>query len=441
MTIAIIADDLTGANDSGLQFASFGLPTTVFLGEPTEGLPEDSQVAVIDTETRGLEAADVPPMIETVARKLRSAGARHVYKKIDSTMRGHVGLELAVAARAIEAGHIFLTPAFPAMRRTVVSGELLVDGVPVAQTPLARDPGSPVTESNLVRMLSPHMPDTLCLSVTRQDLTEAPEALIGRLRDARAAGRTTCVVFDAETDEDLTRIARFGADYAQRDGETVLWAGSAGLAAHLPQAWGFQVPPGHLKVLRPATRPPLLVVGSVNPTSIAQLETAARTLQTDPVALCPDALLGTPEERDREIARGVDALRALARAKTAPLILTTAHAAEDVERIVALATAKGITRGDAGRRIATGLAQVAQTLLDEGTVNRLVTTGGDTGRAIMDASGIRAMSVDGAVAPGIPLITTRNGPRRHIVTKAGGFGAPDALVTAMAFLTEGRLSS
>jgi len=69
------------------------------------------------------------------------------------------------------------------------------------------------------------------------------------------------------------------------------------------------------------------------------------------------------------------------------------------------------------------------------------TTGGDTGRAIMDASGIRAMSVDGAVAPGIPLITTRNGPRRHIVTKAGGFGAPDALVTAMAFLTEGRLSS
>jgi uncharacterized protein YgbK (DUF1537 family) len=51
------------------------------------------------------------------------------------------------------------------------------------------------------------------------------------------------------------------------------------------------------------------------------------------------------------------------------------------------------------------------------------------------------MSVDGAIEPGIPLVTSRNGPRRHIVTKAGGFGSPDALVTAMDYLTEGRLSS
>ena len=201
------------------------------------------------------------------------------------------------------------------------------------------------------------------------------------------------------------------------------------------------VPPAPPKVLRAATRPPLLVVGSVNPVSIAQLETAARVLNADPVALSPDALLGEGDARMAEIQRGIDTLRTQVENGADALMLTTAHSNEDVDRIVALSQSKGISRGEAGRRIATGLAEVAQTLLDEGVINRLATTGGDTGRAIMDASNIRAMSIDGAIEPGIPLVTSRNGPRRHIVTKAGGFGSPDALVAAMAFLTQGRLSS
>lgn len=437
MTIAIIADDLTGANDSGLQFASYGLSTKVFLGDPPDALLRGVPVAVIDTETRGLEAAEVETIIATVAARVRASGAEQVYKKLDSTMRGHVGLELFGTAQALDANLILVTPAYPAMKRTVENGRLLVDGVPVNQTAIGRDPGSPVRSADLIALIAPHMPGVRCLNVATAELA-TPDALIARLGEAMREA-PVCAIFDALTDADLVTIAGFGVRAASRLSAKALWAGSAGLAAKLPVAWGLATKPPAPPALRAATRPPLLVVGSVNPVSVAQTDAAMARISANPVSLSPDLLLGDAAMREAEIARGAEALRANIQAGHPTLILTTAHAPEDVDRVVALAAKLGMTRGQAGRRIATGLAAVTCTLLDEGAVNRLVTTGGDTSCAIMNLDGIAAMQVDGAIAPGIPLITTCDGPRRHIITKAGGFGAPEALIRSMAFLVEGRL--
>lgn len=441
MTIAIIADDLTGANDSGLQFASYGLPTTVFLGTPSDDLLKSSTVAVIDTETRALEAPQVQSLIAAVTSRIRDAGTRHVYKKVDSTMRGHVGLELDTAARSLDVDFIFFSPAFPAMGRTVEDGVLLVDGIPVDRTPIARDPGSPVRDANLMRLLAPHMATIQFLSVSVADLQD-PAATTARLRDlAGADGQRVCAIFDARTDEDLAAIAKFGTTLCASLGSTVLWSGSAGLATQLPAAWGVVVPTATTFTLPAATRPPMLVLGSVNPVSIAQLQTLADQIKTSPVVLSPDHLLGTQADREAEIARGIAAMRECILHGDGSLILTTAHSDADVDRIVALAQSKGLTRGEAGRLIAEGLAAVTIALLNEEIVNRLVTTGGDTSRAIMDAAGIHAMTVEGAVEPGVPLVTTRNGPRWHIVTKAGGFGTLDTLINSMSFLSHGRLAS
>ncbi|WP_337997541.1 four-carbon acid sugar kinase family protein [Oleispirillum naphthae] len=437
MRIAIIADDLTGANDSGMQFAAHGLPTTVHLGDPVGGLAEEGGVAVIDTETRGLAAGRVPPLVEAVARRVRAAGIARVYKKIDSTLRGHVGLELDAAARVLDADYVFLAPAFPAMKRTVEDGLLLVDGVPVDRTDIARDPGSPVTSAEIARLVAPHMPGAACLTVSTAEAAN-PEALRARLAAARAHGRV-CAAFDARTDADLAAVAAFGAAMAEEDGAAILWAGSAGLAAQLPAAWGIPARPPAPPALPRAARPPLLAVGSVNPVSVAQTDHAIETTGATPAILSPEALL---EEggRDAEIARGILLLRDLARGGAEILILTTAHGRADVERTVALAGRLGLSRGEAGRRIAEGLAAVARRLLDDGLTDRLVTTGGDTARAIMDATGIAAMSVAGSIEPGIPLMRAHGTPERHIITKAGGFGAPDALLRAIAFLIEGEIA-
>lgn len=99
----------------------------------------------------------------------------------------------------------------------------------------------------------------------------------------------------------------------------------------------------------------------------------------------------------------------------------------------------GLSAWEAGQRISSALAQVACTLLEKNAVNRLVTTGDDTSWAVMSAANISAVRVEGAIEAGIPVVTTLTGPRRHIVTKAGGFGSPRALLGAISFLTHGRL--
>jgi uncharacterized protein YgbK (DUF1537 family) len=439
MTIAIIADDLTGANDSGLQFSSRGLSTTVFLGLP-EGSPlTGSVVAVIDTETRAMNAADVPPVVDRIARRLRDARPQHVYKKMDSTLRGHVGLELAATARTLGCDHIFLCPAFPAMKRTVEGGILLVDGIPVAETPIGRDPGSPVRESHIATLIGPALPDWTPVAVSREDLA-SPSAFARRLASVPPTNGPLCAVFDAQTDDDLRRIAHLGARFSKEAGKQVLWAGSAGLATFLPEAWDLPLAEVAPPSLSPATRPPLLVVGSVNPASISQCDEAQGTLAVLPVVLSAERLLTDGPGRQKEIARGIAALGARIAEGDPDLILTTAHTPKDVESIVALAKAQGMTRTEAGRRIATGIAQVAHALVRDGQINRLVLTGGDTARAVMEDLGINALTVGGAIEPGIPLITTLDGPRRHIVTKAGGFGASGSLSRAMRFLRHGSLS-
>ncbi len=437
-TITVIADDLTGANDSGLQFACRGLPTVVCLGDPSMAQIDGAAVVVVDTETRALEPDAIPPLLARLVDCLPAVGTSGpLYKKIDSTMRGHVGLEIAVIARAVDADSIFMTPAFPAMQRTVEQGLLLVGGVPVDRTAIARDPTSPVADASLVRLLAPHMPDIAIIEVTREALSDA-SVLATRLADAQAARRRICAIFDAKSDEDLARVARFGADWAGQGGHRILWAGSAGLASHLPAIWGVTAPPAVLPRLTPAARPPLVVIGSVNPVSIGQLQMLVDGSADEPVVLLPERLLD-PLQRAQEISRGLATLERRIAAGSPYLVVTAAHERADIERVLNLAKQYGLTRWQAGQQIATGLAASAAALLERGLVDRLVTSGGDTSRAVMDLAGISAISIEGALAPGIPLVRAASGPVRHIVTKAGGFGGPDALRRAVTFLTLGRL--
>ena len=55
----VIADDFTGALDTGVQFASYGAATKVVVGTGLQALEADAQtqVLVVDAETRHLPAA------------------------------------------------------------------------------------------------------------------------------------------------------------------------------------------------------------------------------------------------------------------------------------------------------------------------------------------------------------------------------------------------
>ncbi|HUV93375.1 MAG TPA: four-carbon acid sugar kinase family protein, partial [Anaerolineae bacterium] len=141
--LAVIADDLTGAMDTGLQFSKHGLETLVSMS--WHRLP-DAEVVVIDTDTR-----DVPPSVAhgRVLAAARALSGRVIYKKVDSTMRGNVGIELCALQEVLHARCVVVAPAYPPGGRTTLHGRQMVGGKPLEQTFFAHDPRWPMRESHL----------------------------------------------------------------------------------------------------------------------------------------------------------------------------------------------------------------------------------------------------------------------------------------------------
>lgn len=405
---AILADDLTGAADCGIAFAAAGLATFVAFGDAAP--PPDAEVLAIDTDSRREGEAEAVRRARAAAERARSGGARALYRKIDSTLRGHVGPELA-ATLAVVAGAgrpppvAILAPAFPGTGRTTVGGEVLVNGVLLERTEVWRDAhmGVPARPSELLRHAG-----LRARVVPLARVRGGPGPLAEEL--GRQAASADVLVCDAETEEDLAAIARAGARLAR----PVVWAGSAGLARHLPGALGL-AREGRRRATGPRPRTEgavVVVVGSRS--SIARHQ--ARVLAAAPgvvqVTLEPRALLagaGDPGWPAAEVARALGA--------GADLLLVLGEENVGPERGPTLAAA-------AARVVAAEKARI----------RGLVATGGDLARALLAALGASGIHLDGEVEPGVPLGVADTSPPLTVVTKAGAFGDPQTLSRCRAAL-------
>ncbi|MGQ9584744.1 MAG: four-carbon acid sugar kinase family protein [Anaerolineae bacterium] len=392
----ILADDLTGAMDTGSQFAQAGFQTRVHLSPQ----PTDDEVAVLDTESRG----DPPDVAyEKVFRAAQALGGRRVYKKVDSTLRGNVGQELDAAMDALGFQRALICPAFPAAGRTVVQGILRVQGIPLRQTDFAGDPLCPSTD---------HIP-SLLEQQSRRAVGHAPlEAVRGGVAGLAAAilARTEpLVVLDAEEDADLLAIAQA----ARSLGEGCLTCGSAGLAWALPG--GFLLVPLGSPVRRPRQGglPVLVVAGSRRTATLRQIEALLSASEGGLVEVDPAG----PQEA---VAQAIEmAVRRL-----------------DEGQNVVVTTAFRPYFPESGQAVAERLGDVAAQVARARCLSGLVLTGGDIAFAACRALGVVALEIEGEVAPGLPTGVIVGGAKSgtRLVTKAGGFGREDALRKAIAYL-------
>jgi uncharacterized protein YgbK (DUF1537 family) len=247
MRAGIVADDLTGACDTGAVFAARGLTTIVLL--PGARLPASPpEILVIDTETRGQPAGEARSRVREATAGLAAARPALLYKKVDSTLRGALAAELTGALDGMGARRAVLAPSLPAQRRALIDGALRIDGRPASETAVSGDPAFPVTGASVLALLAAggvHPAGLIPLSSLRRGRV----AVAARL--ARIPG---CLVCDAETDADLAILA------AATGGTPALLAGSAGFASALAARMSGQ--PGD----RPSLRRPLLAIaGSAHP--------------------------------------------------------------------------------------------------------------------------------------------------------------------------------
>ena len=400
-SVAIVADDLTGAADTGVGFCRSGRAAAVTWA----GLPLSSvaaEVLAVDTQTRASDASTARATVTQVVRSMRDLGARTLYKKVDSTLRGHVGVEVDAALSSWYPDSIALVAvAFPRTGRTTINGQVLVGGERLAGPGIV----------DLLRQAG--------LATTHLDLRTVRD---GSIAAAVSAGRSAGVrafVCDCGVDADLAAIARAGATL----GREVVWVGSGGLAAELPAFLG-PAPPCGWPPATVATGPVLLAVGSrsaiareqaarVEDAGVVRIEVPARGDPLDPALA--EAVAG---RLVRHLRSGHDVL----------LTLATGRDTDDLQDTDNTYSTDNTDDLGPARRLGELLRPHAD------LVGGLVATGGDTATAILRAWDTTALRLVGEVEAGVPLSVSVAPKPVPVVTKAGAFGTPDALVHARAKL-------
>ncbi|MER7081763.1 Uncharacterized conserved protein YgbK, DUF1537 family [Saccharopolyspora kobensis] len=383
--VLVVADDLSGAGDSGVPFALREMRTLLALDDTG-----DAEVFVADTDSRH---ATPECAAERVTAALRGhAEGRVVFKKIDSTLRGNLAAEIgAIVAHADGAG-VLLCPASPATGRTVLGGVVHINGIPLHHTEAwAAERSEPPTD--IASTLKPLAVKHVALASIRGN------AAALRTRLAELLAEVDVVVCDAVSESDLRAVVTAGMAAPNQP----CWVGSAGLADALAE----QLRPGReVDPPPPVNGNALAVVGSANGVSREQAEFLAEHF---------------PHIRRLSVRNLLDA-------NAAALARMSDQVRDALKTGDVVVTLDGPVDATVARRLNTALAEVCAPATSGAAL--LVLTGGETARAVLSRRGVTGLRLLNELEPGVVLARTEPQPG-YVITKAGGFGTPETLHRAV----------
>ncbi|MDM8102443.1 four-carbon acid sugar kinase family protein [Oceanobacillus oncorhynchi] len=430
MELAVIADDLTGANDTGVQFANRGLSTTVLFSDTelqSSHLSED--VIVLNSDSRALDFQKAYDIVFKLSTELNRLGVTNVFKKIDSTMRGNIGQEIDAVMDVFQFKTSFVVPAFPKSKRTTVEGKHYVNGVLLADSEMSNDPSCPVKQSYLPELLEEQSKRDIQL-ISISDVQKGKDHILEKMLKLTAANSSQIIVIDATTDEELKAIV----EAAEALKEKFLWVGSAGVASHLSSTGGNRKEV--LQSNQSDKRPPVLVVaGSVNMITNQQIHDLKKGNNVEEIVISPEAFFDN-DKRKYEIDRIVQSGQALL--AKGDLVITTDRGQEARNRVKQLKQELDLSNFDVGYTIAESMGMIAGYLIEANDISGAVLTGGDISGATCKALKGEGIRVIGEVEPGIPYGQLFGGlfDGLPVVTKAGAFGTEQALSKALETITK-----
>jgi len=449
--ISTIADDLAGACDCGAEFLATSPRVTVVLHAQADSrtavhAPEECHPSVFNTESRDLEEHVAAQTVGALAAQLAREGSNILLKKGDSAFRGNFAAELVAAVTAFKPGVTVVAPAIPDYGRTTVEGVQLLHGAPIADSFYREDPKQPVLQSSVLRLLQDNTPfhvSHLSLSSLRTG-TRAAKSEIARMKSSllsRPGGTSGHLILaDAESDDDLRRIARLffpAAAETARATQRVIFAGGQGIAQALARVAGERDYPGQVHHLQnevsgslglkpqdglppaaPAERrraghATLLVCGTLHPTSRRQASFVAKERNIPVISWEPDR--GNTGQQVKAVCRKiVDAhLR-----HPAALLLTPERSAGPpavIER---------------------ELGEIAAAVRREMELDGLFVTGGSSAFSILKASGVARLSLTARISFGTITAYTDSGS--FVCIKGGSLGSEDVMARFLDLVAAGR---
>lgn len=408
LRIAVIADDLTGAADTGVQFCPAVGPVllTGAADEQLSDLLAPPAGLAVSTDSRHADARTAAAAVRRATELIGKLAPETLYKKIDSCLRGNLGAEIDEMLQAAGAGASFVAPAYPEQGRTTVDGIQRIDGIAVADTQIGRDPRCPVRQSHLPTLLSSQSRT----KIGQIDLTrlEGPTDLLAAQVQSLLDHGCRHLVFDAEATEHLDSIAAL----AYHRFQDILPVGSAGLAGSLARVLGRELPPPQ-PPQRTAIKTWLFVCGSTSQVLAQQAALLARATGWHHLAVKTTVLAAAAQPSAKKQANGV----AVDHEKGVSLILT----------IEPLPDSGPTENPD---QVVRGLAGLAAGLLSVVRPDAVFLSGGDTAEAFRRQVGATGLLLREEILPGLVRGELVGGrcDGLPMVTKAGAFGQSETLI-------------
>ncbi|MFT3870726.1 MAG: four-carbon acid sugar kinase family protein [Nibricoccus sp.] len=366
-SIAVLADDLTGAAEIAAIGKRHGLPSRIF-ASTAQSRPFSAGLSVHDTDSRLLTAAKAAERVTATAASLGDADTAFIFKKTDSVLRGNVVAEIVAFARATGKRRILLVPANPSLGRTISKGQYFVQEVPIAETNFARDPHHPAKSSSIVELLGP-----------------SPDWPVSVLASGAPLPEQGIIVGETTTSADVAHWA------AHLDRDTLAAGGADFFQACLKQ---FGLAP------KPTSIPKspglvLIVTGSLTP--------ARETL------LAHASSVGWPVHT---IAGDFAALRRTFEMSSIILVQSPKTAVNDQAL---------------GARLRADFGELVRRLRSQVSLGQVVVEGGATAAAISEANGWTSFDVAGEWAPGVIALHPTAAPEILFTIKPGSYTWPENL--------------
>ncbi len=416
--ILVVADDLTGAVDTGVQFSRRNLKTLVITGyENLRRSLKECDVLVFDTESRFDDRDSAYKKAFETGKIAKSENIKYVYKKLDSTMRGNVGAEISGLMDSLGINLTFVVPALPLYGRTTLNGNVYVKGILLADTDYAGDPKNPVKESFIPAIFS-RQSDRRTGVADFSDLHAGRQQFILKIQKMMNDG-VEVIIIDAEDDEDIDQIASVLAGI----NEKVIFAGCSGLAEKLAKYF----------VIRKEKKSNIVVSGSVNKVTIRQSEYAARELNIRLIDIEPEMIFSGKKDGEKQRLLKV-ADKAMSSGED--LIIRSASSAEMVRSCLDKGKKLGLDDFGVSDLIAKFLGELAGDIIRKNSLKGIVLTGGDTAIKTVQSLNINGIVVSDEIFHGVPYGHFNDEKHKGIivVTKAGGFGGEDAILQILNFL-------
>lgn len=389
-----MADDFTGALDTGVQFSNYGVHTVVTsdlefeFGETTDQI----EVLVFNTETRYLNKSEAYEVIKKIALKAKDENIQYIFKKVDSALRGNVASELRALSDVFEDVTIPFLPAYPEQNRFSCEGILQIDSIPVSESVFGQDPYEPVTESHIPSLLLKEA--DLKTYITKKYKTPPKEERI--------------MLIESHSDEEM--LAQ--ANELFMNSELNVTVGCAGFAKALATI---------IYKKRAATQndiqlPLLIVCGSVNPVTKKQIAFAENN-GFERISLTLEQLW---DKQYWDTDKGQEKINQYLKMEQPFMFETYGNVSSDE------VNQRYEQRNELRFRIGESLGYLVKKLMSNGVKRTLLFTGGDTLYQSMSVLGITEIKPLRELFPGIVLGSIDFKDEKHyIITKSGGMGNED----------------